>query len=84
MIGALAARNNLRVKNARQPVNIHLDIKSALSRTDRPYSIGITTILFAIDVCGTFKSHDKGSRDWANSLTSFFEKMQRSNNLQIC
>ena len=31
-----------------------LHINNALCRRDRPHNIGITTLLFAIDVCGFF------------------------------
>ena len=32
----------------------YINIQNALSRTDRPHNIGITTLLFMIDVYGLF------------------------------
>ena len=84
---ALQASTNLTIiiKSLRwsaAAAHIQLYIKNAL-KLDRPHDIGITTLLFTIDVCSSFKSPDRGSTDWTYGLTSLSEKARRSNHLQI-
>ena len=55
--------------------HIHAHIKTALSRTDRPHNIRITSLLFSIDVCVCFlKSPDR---------EDLSEKLRRSNHIQM-
>ena len=83
---ALQASTNSTVESVRSfaaAANVQLFIKNAFSKLDRRHNIGTTTLLFMIDACGSFKSHERGSRDLAYVFTSLSKKTRRSKYLQM-